>query len=134
MARPTFGTLQEFIPGSESVTAYLERVNVSFKANDIAAGKRVPVLLSVVGAKTYALLRSLTSPTLPQEKSFDELAAALTSHFQPKPLLIAERFHFHRRDQSSLSLSTLQSLGDLRLTANSETTSAKHSGIGWCAE
>ena len=100
MARPTFGTLQEFTPGSESVTTYLERVNVFFKANDIAAGKRVPVLLSVVGAKTYALLRSLTSPTLPQEKSFDELAAALTSHFQPKPLLIAERFHFHRRDQS----------------------------------
>ena len=60
----------------------------------------MPVLLSVVGAKTYALLCSLTSPTLPQEKSFDELAAALTSHFQPKPLLIAERFHFHRRDQS----------------------------------
>ena len=43
----------------------------------------------------------MTSPALPHEKSFDELATILQSHFQPKPLLIAERFHFHRRDQAA---------------------------------
>ena len=26
--------------------------------------------------------------------------AALTQHFEPKPLVIAERFHFHRREQA----------------------------------
>ena len=46
-------------------------------------------------------MRSLTSPALPNEKSFDELATTLQSHFQPKPLLIVERFHFHRRDQAA---------------------------------
>jgi len=96
-----FGTLQEFQPDVETIKAYFERANVFFEANSIAADKRVPVLLSAIGPKIYSLLRSLTSPALPHEKSFDELATILQSHFQPKPLLIAERFHFHRRDQAA---------------------------------
>ena len=100
MARTNFETFPEFQPDSETITAYLERANNYFEANDIEADKRVAVLLSAIGAKTYTLLRSLTSPDLPHEKPFEELAAVLWSHFQPKPLLIAERFHFHRRDQT----------------------------------
>lgn len=65
MADTVFGNLQEFQPDSETITAYLERTKVYFTANDIAAGKRVAVLLSVIGAKTYTLLHSLTSPALP---------------------------------------------------------------------
>ena len=86
MARAMYGTLQEFQPDVEPIKAYLERANVFFEANSIAAGKRVPVLLSAIGPKIYSLLRSLTSPALPHEKSFDELATILQSHFQPKPL------------------------------------------------
>ena len=56
--------------------------------------KQVPTVLSVVGAKTYSLLRSPTALDLPQDKSFEELVSALQSHFEPKLLLIAERFHF----------------------------------------
>lgn len=95
MAQLSFGLLQEFQPDSENTTTYLERVNNYFTANDIGADKRVAVLLSAIGAKNYTLLRSLTSPDLPHDRSFDDLAAILKSHFQPKPLLIAERFHFH---------------------------------------
>ena len=47
MAGAVFGNLQEFQPDSETITAYLERTKVYFTANDIAAGKRVAVLLSV---------------------------------------------------------------------------------------
>ena len=93
MARAMFGTLQEFQPDVEPIKAYLERANVFFEANSIAADKRVPVLLSAIGPRIYSLLRNLTSPAVPHEKSFDELATILQSHFQPKPLLIAERFH-----------------------------------------
>ena len=101
MAQAMFGTLQEFQPDVEPIKAYLERANVFFEANSIAADKRVPVLLSAIGPRIYSLLRNLTSPAVPHEKSFDELATILQSHFQPKPLLIAERFHFHRRDQAA---------------------------------
>ena len=96
-----YGTLQELQPDVEPIKAYLERGNVFFEANSIAAGKQVPVLLSAIGPKIYSLLRSLTSPALPHKKSFDELATILQSHFQPKPLLIAERLHFHCRDQAA---------------------------------
>ena len=100
MATAALGTLQEFKPDAETIAAYLERVNLYFEANDIAAEKRVVVLLNAIGSKTYSLLRSLTAPDLPQSKSLDALVKMLKDHFEPKPLLIAERFYFHRRDQA----------------------------------
>ena len=95
MATSTYGVLQEFQPGSEPIAAYIERVQNYFAANDIASDKRVPVLLSVIGSKTYALLRSLTAPDMPSTKSLEALIDALMKHYEPKPLLIVERFHFN---------------------------------------
>lgn len=43
----TFRTLQEFCPDEEQIAAYIEHVEVYFKANDIAENKQVPVFLSV---------------------------------------------------------------------------------------
>lgn len=57
------------------------------------------VFLSVVGSKNYSLLRNLVAPSLPGSKTFEQLVSALKKHFEPKPLVIAERFHFHKRDQ-----------------------------------
>ena len=88
----TYGQLQEYKPESENITAYLERIEVFFRANDIAADKQVPVFLSVVGGKTYSLLRDLTAQEKPQDKTLAQLFETLKSHFQPKPLAIAERF------------------------------------------
>ena len=53
-----------------------------------------------MGSKTYSLLRNLASPALLQDKTYEQLVAILKSHFKPKPLIIAERFHFHRRSQA----------------------------------
>lgn len=94
-----FGQLHEFQHGAESIESYLERTQVYFRANDIAAGKRVDVLLTVIGPKTYSLLRNLFSPDLPSSKSYAEICEKLKEHFNPKPLTIAQRFHFHRRNQ-----------------------------------
>ena len=65
----TYGKLQEYKPGAESIAAYLERVEIFFQANNIAADKQVPVFLSVVGGRTYSLLRDLTAPAKPQDKT-----------------------------------------------------------------
>ena len=59
------------------------------------------MFLSVIGGKTYDLLRNLLLPTDPKDKSFDELVEALKGHFKPKPLVIVERFHFHKRNQAA---------------------------------
>ena len=61
--------------------------------------RKVAVFLSVVGSKTYTILRSLVAPAKPSEKGFDALSAELKKHFEPSKIVIAERFHFHRRSQ-----------------------------------
>ena len=69
-------------------------------ANSVADERKVPVLLNVIGAKTYGFLKSLTSPALPKKKSLDDLQEALKAHFDPKPLVIAECFRFYQRSQA----------------------------------
>ena len=91
----TYGVLQPFQPEDEGISAYLERATIYFRANDIVRDKQVAVFLSVVGEKIYALLRDLLAPDKPDSKTFKELAEVLTTHFEPKPLMIMERFYFY---------------------------------------
>ena len=97
----SYGKLSEFHPEAESISAYLERVELFFTANSIADDKKVAVFLSVVGGKTYSLLRDLLAPEKPQDKSLPVLFQKLKEHYEPKPLVIAERFYFHRKDQGT---------------------------------
>ncbi len=96
-----FGSITEFQPDTDAVKAYLERVNLYFSANDVPEAKQVPILLSSIGASTYALLSDLLAPDAPGTKSFTEISTALRQHFEPKRAVIAERFHFYKRDQAS---------------------------------
>ena len=91
--------LQEFQPDLDSIQAYLERASLYFVVNAIDDDKKAPNLLSSIGASTYALLSDLLAPTPPGNKSFADIAAALRNHFEPKHSVIAERFHFHNREQ-----------------------------------
>ena len=52
---------------------------------------------------TVYTLCSLLAPAQPQDKDFNMLLAAMRSHFDPKPLVIAERFRFYKRSQSSIA-------------------------------
>ena len=64
----------------------------------------------------YALLRDLLVPAKPSDKSFDDLSDVLTKHFEPKLVVIAERFHFHRRNHAT-GESIAQYVSDLRRLA-----------------
>ena len=100
MATASFGTIQEFSPASEPISAYLERLKAYLDANAIPNEKRSSILfVSVIGAKAYAVLRSLTAPATPQSKSYAALAEILKKHYEPAPLIIAERYNFNRRCQ-----------------------------------
>ena len=52
----SFGKIQEFSPDKETISNYLERVEIFFQANGIANEKKVPVFLSIAGGNIYALL------------------------------------------------------------------------------
>lgn len=93
------GKIDIYEQSSESWTCYQERLDQYFVANEVANDKKVPALLSLIGPKTYGVLRDLTSPNLPKEKTYEQLCELLSKHFNPEPLVIAERFRFHKRDQ-----------------------------------
>ena len=62
--------------------------------------KKKAALLSIIGTKTYNLLRGLTSPQKPKDISYDQIVEILEGHLSPTPLEIAERFRFYKRCQS----------------------------------
>ena len=94
------GKIQEFKPdGKERFSTYIDRLNLYFDANSVAQDKKVAVFLTVIGAGNYALLSDHFAPDKPKDKSLDELIDVLKGHFEPEPILIAERFQFHKRDQ-----------------------------------
>ena len=65
-----------------------------------ATTRRVPIFLSTVGTRTYHLLRDLFSPDKPQDKTLADVYKKLTEHYEPTPIVIAERFRFHQRNQA----------------------------------
>ncbi|XP_061192328.1 uncharacterized protein LOC133200561 [Saccostrea echinata] len=91
--------IEAFDDTIDTWTAYTERLEQYFEVNGITGGKRVPALLSLIGGKTYALLRNLAKPDKPKDKSFNDIVKVLKDHLSPKPLVIAERFRFHKREQ-----------------------------------
>ena len=97
--KPTYGQILEFEPSAESLSVYMERVNLFFTANEVPEEKRVPVFLIIVGKSTYILLRNLLQPSLPKDKTFEDITEVLKKHYQPALSVIAERFYFHKRTQ-----------------------------------
>jgi hypothetical protein len=93
------GSIGNFDSTVDRWASYKERLEQFFTANEVDESKHVAVLLSVIGGKTYELLRTLTAPARPAEKTFTELCETLDGQLAPKPLVIAERFRFHKRNQ-----------------------------------
>lgn len=99
MAQTIIGHVEPFQPGTDDWEQYEERLQQYFEANGLDGDKKRAVFLTVMGAQTYSLLSSLVAPAKPATRTYDELVATLKDHLKPKPLVIAERFKFHRRNQ-----------------------------------
>ena len=54
-----------------------------------------------MGSSTYTTLSDLLAPETPGTKTYVEISTKLKDHFLPKRSTIAERFHFHKRDQAA---------------------------------
>ncbi|XP_054708231.1 uncharacterized protein K02A2.6-like [Uloborus diversus] len=93
------GTLHEFEAEHDDINLYVEQLEHFFLANDVVEDKKVSVFISVIGIKTYKVLRNLLLPKSPGDCKYHELTSILKQHFKPSPILIAERFRFHRRNQ-----------------------------------
>ena len=117
MAVATIGSIEPFRIGKDDWELYIERFQQYVVANKVEDDRRVATLLTVMGSEAYSLLTNLIAPTKPREKTYDQLVDAMGKHLKPKPLVIAERFKFHRRmqgDQESVSefMAELRRLAD----------------------
>ncbi|CAC5364000.1 unnamed protein product [Mytilus coruscus] len=85
------GKIENFNDGIEQWTSCTERLEQYFAVNEINNDKRVPALLSLIGGKTCALLRNLTTPDKPKDKSYEDIVKVLKEHLSPAPLLIPKQ-------------------------------------------
>ena len=99
MAAATVGRMEQFDPDNESIVVYLERMQLYFEVNGIKPEKQVPVFFSIIGRENYGLLRNLSAPEKPSEKSLKQLTDILKRHYEPKKVTIAARFQFHQWKQ-----------------------------------
>ena len=111
-----YGQLGEYHSETEGISSYLERVEVFLSVNGIEEDKQSAVFLSVVGARTFAPLRDLVTPAKPAEMSLADLCYTLWSHYEPKPIVVAERYYFHSRSQGPME-SIAEFLAELRRLA-----------------
>ena len=76
-----FGRLDAFDAESNEWLQYEERMLCYFEANGITdESKMKAIFLSAVAARMYQLLRNLTTPAKPRERSFTDLREALYNH------------------------------------------------------
>ena len=97
----TLGNLEEFDPKDDTMAAYLERAAFYMDANNVVNEKKAATLLTAIGRSTFQVLRNLVAPAKVRDLSFDEIADVLLKHYEPKPLVISERFNFNRRQQGA---------------------------------
>lgn len=93
------GTITAFDATEESWSSYVERLEIFFDANDIKEEKKISTLLTVMGLKTYNLVKNLCAPDKPAAKKYEEVVQLVEKHLSPKPSFITERYKFSLRNQ-----------------------------------
>uniref|UniRef100_G3MQY8 Retrotransposon gag domain-containing protein n=1 Tax=Amblyomma maculatum TaxID=34609 RepID=G3MQY8_AMBMU len=93
------GLMEPFDDSTSDWTSYDERLASYLKANKVPDDLQVDVFVSLIGPKTYQLLKYLTAPDKATSKSLTELRELLSKHLSPKPSIIAERAKFYRAVQ-----------------------------------
>ncbi|XP_069134210.1 uncharacterized protein [Argopecten irradians] len=91
----SIGNIGQFDEAVETWESYTERVELYFTANGVSNDLKVVSFLSVIGRKTYSLLKSIAAPGKPVELTYAQILQFLNG----QPSVIAERFRFHKRDQ-----------------------------------
>ena len=92
--------MSPFDATKDSWTSYIKQLEFYFKANGITDGDvQKAIFITVIGARTYDLLKSLLQPKSPQEDdvTLKSMTDKLRDHFSPKPSPITQRYKFHTR-------------------------------------
>ena len=85
----------------------LDRLDFYLEANEVTeVSKKRAILLTVVGPQQFRLLKDLTAPEKPADKTYDALCMLLKQHHEPEPPKFLQRTKFDarlRKDNESIS-------------------------------
>ncbi|XP_046841958.1 uncharacterized protein K02A2.6-like [Xenia sp. Carnegie-2017] len=95
---PFMGHMEEYSTSTDW-KQYVERLEIFFEVNNVPREKQASSILTLMGSKMYALLRSITAPRRPKELTYNQIVETVTQHLEPKPIVIAERYKFHKAEQ-----------------------------------
>lgn len=101
-AQPTimFGHMGPYNKSLEDFASYEERLQQFFIANGITDNqKQLAIFLTTMGPSCYKLLKDLLAPNTPAQSTYADVVRTLSDHYSPRPLVIAERYKFYRRNQ-----------------------------------
>ncbi|XP_073949861.1 uncharacterized protein [Choristoneura fumiferana] len=93
------GKLEAFDIHKGSWETYKDRLEQYFIVNDVKDDRKVPLLITLIGAEGYELLVTLCTPEKPANVTYSVIVKLLADHLQPKPSVLAERYKFRQRKQ-----------------------------------
>ncbi|XP_045537579.1 uncharacterized protein K02A2.6-like [Papilio machaon] len=95
------GLIGAFEMRSAAWASYVDRLEMYFVANGIKPEVQLPTLIAVMGEEAYELLVNLASPRKPSELKFKEAVDLMQQHLEPTPSVLAERYKFRQRRQTT---------------------------------
>ena len=95
------GNIGEYNEAEEDFENYCTRVELFFAANSVDDDKKACTFLTLLGAKTFSLVKDLVAPKTPTGCTYKELVDALKAHYKPQIVIIFERFKFYSRNQEN---------------------------------
>ena len=91
-------SIGKFDPTRESITNYLERLEIGFILHAFTEDSmKRALLIHEIGDTNYDVLKSLVAPDKPADKTYAQLSEKLKSHFNPKPNKIVKRYEVRTR-------------------------------------
>lgn len=100
MAKFALGHVEPYDEKDDDWESYIERFELFVKCNNISKVQVVPTLLTLMGKNTYKILKDLSTPVKPEQKTFEEIKNCLQIYFEQKLYFISERVKFNNRVQS----------------------------------
>ncbi|XP_047993905.1 uncharacterized protein LOC125232321 [Leguminivora glycinivorella] len=79
--------------------AYKQQLVCFFLLNDIDVNKKVPLLITKLGASVYELLTTICTPDSPVNLTYDQICDKLEKHYHPVRNYALEQAEFRKRNQ-----------------------------------
>ena len=89
-----YGNVGVFDEKVESFEDYRDRVDCFMSANSIDQAKHTDLFLAIIGLEAFKLVKNLCGQNKPSTKTYDQLKNLMNNHYNPEPVVIAERHKF----------------------------------------